>query len=254
MIEWQNSQPTRARFSALVRRAVAGDLVPGPGEARQALGVHLQQIARARPLKAPDLPRAARRGRARHAAPRQAAADRGVRHPELAGDQPRPPAGPLARLADAVMHRLADPAGLACGVDGRSSAHAPDAPLVARRPGGSDRSSTAPSTRSPVDSSPLRGETSPDQDTDSTSSTRCHPAATYACPASGLMTSEDRGSVRGPTASVSARMPHLQLTAFGTSRGTSASGWRRRSTGRRAAGDGAVARGRRCGAARREGR
>jgi hypothetical protein len=29
--------------------------VTGPGKARQALGVHLQQIARARPLKAPHL-------------------------------------------------------------------------------------------------------------------------------------------------------------------------------------------------------
>src|SRR5215204_5267251 len=37
------------------RRAITGHLVSWATEAREALGVHLQQIARARPLKAPDL-------------------------------------------------------------------------------------------------------------------------------------------------------------------------------------------------------
>src|SRR5690606_10390005 len=36
-----------------------------------------------------------------------------VRHPQLAGDQPRPPAGPPARLAHAVVDLVADAAGLA---------------------------------------------------------------------------------------------------------------------------------------------
>ncbi len=35
--------------------AIAGHLVPGPGEPGQAFGVHLQQIARTRPFEAADL-------------------------------------------------------------------------------------------------------------------------------------------------------------------------------------------------------
>jgi len=90
--------------------AIAGDGVPGRAEARQALGVHLQQIAGARPLKPPH--RLARRARpARHPAPREAARDGRVRHPELGRDQPRAPTGPLARLAEPVMDRLADTGG-----------------------------------------------------------------------------------------------------------------------------------------------
>jgi hypothetical protein len=93
-------------------RAIPGDPVPGAGKAREALGVHLQQIARAGPLEPADLLARPRRP-ARYAAPSQATADRGVRHPELGRDQPGPPARPLASLADPVMDRVADPAGLA---------------------------------------------------------------------------------------------------------------------------------------------
>jgi hypothetical protein len=85
--------------------AIAGHLVPGPGEPGQAFGVHLQQITGARPFEPTDL-LAGRPWRARDAAPCQTAADGRVRHAELAGDQPRAPAGPLARGTDAVMHRL----------------------------------------------------------------------------------------------------------------------------------------------------
>jgi hypothetical protein len=61
---------------------IAGDAMTGPCEARKALDIHLQQIARAGPLKAPHLlPRTFRL--ARNPAPGQAARDGGVRHPEL---------------------------------------------------------------------------------------------------------------------------------------------------------------------------
>src|SRR5207237_1339942 len=61
---------------------IARDGVTWPREARQALGVHLQQITGAGPLKAPHL-LSRRSGRPRDPAPFQAAADRGVGHPEL---------------------------------------------------------------------------------------------------------------------------------------------------------------------------
>ena len=80
--------------------------------------------------------------------------------------------------------------GWRCGVDGRSCAHAPDAALGLAGRADSARSSTAPSTRSPVASSPLRGETYPDQDNRRPAQLAATPAATYACTASGLMTSE----------------------------------------------------------------
>ena len=92
-------------------RTVAGELVPGPGEPRQGLGVHLQQITGARPLKPADL-LARRPGRPGHAAPRQTAADGRVRHPELARDQPGSPTGALPRLADPIVHGVADASGL----------------------------------------------------------------------------------------------------------------------------------------------
>jgi hypothetical protein len=92
-------------------RTVAGELVPGPGEPRQGLGLHLQQITGARPLKPADL-LARRPGRPGHAAPRQTAADGRVRHPELARDQPGSPTGALPRLADPIVHGVADASGL----------------------------------------------------------------------------------------------------------------------------------------------
>jgi hypothetical protein len=39
----------------------------------------------------------------------ETAADRGMRDPELAGDQPRAPTGSLPGLADTIMDGLADP-------------------------------------------------------------------------------------------------------------------------------------------------
>jgi hypothetical protein len=93
--------------------AIAGDRVTGPGEPRIALDVHVQQIARARPLVATDR---ARRG---PRPPRTAVADQDrvdgrVRDPGLAGDQPRSPAGALARLAD-------PPLGLGIGAPRRAA-------------------------------------------------------------------------------------------------------------------------------------
>jgi hypothetical protein len=93
---------------------VAGHGVPGPQEARQALGVHLQQIAGTRPLIPADrLARCARR--AAHLPAGQTARDRRVRQPELGGEQPWSPARPPARLTDTVMPLLADPRGLVMG-------------------------------------------------------------------------------------------------------------------------------------------
>jgi len=45
-------------------------------------------------------------------APRQTAADGRVRHPELARDQPGSPTGALPRLADPIVHGVADASGL----------------------------------------------------------------------------------------------------------------------------------------------
>jgi len=84
----------------------AGQLVARAREAPQALGVHLQQVAGARPLKPTDL-LTRRRRHPRHAATGQAARHGRVRHLKLGGDQPRAPARPRTRLADAVMHALA---------------------------------------------------------------------------------------------------------------------------------------------------
>ena len=62
------------------------------------------------PLQPPH--RLARRARpARHPAPREAARDGRVRHPELGRDQPQSLTGPLARLADTVMRLLGDAGG-----------------------------------------------------------------------------------------------------------------------------------------------
>src|SRR6185437_2842662 len=81
---------------------IAGDLVPGPREPRQALGVHLQQITRAGPLKEPDL-LTRRRRHPRQATTPQTAADGRVRHPELRRDQSRPPPRPLTRLTHPIV-------------------------------------------------------------------------------------------------------------------------------------------------------
>jgi hypothetical protein len=86
--------------------AVAGHRVAGTGEASKALGVRLQQVARAGPLETAH--RLLRGGRpAREAAPEKAAGDSRVGDAELGGDQPRPPAGAPALFADAVVDLLA---------------------------------------------------------------------------------------------------------------------------------------------------
>jgi hypothetical protein len=87
--------------------AIAGHLVAGSREARQALGVHLQQIAGAGPLKAPHRLTWSL-GHPRHASSLQAAADRCVRQVELGRDQARTPTGPPACLANTIVHLVAD--------------------------------------------------------------------------------------------------------------------------------------------------
>src|SRR4051794_12568916 len=84
-------------------RTVAGDGVTGAREPRVALDVHVQQVARARPLIAADLtPRRPRGTRASVAS--QDRADRRVRDPRLSDEQPWPPARSLACLADTALH------------------------------------------------------------------------------------------------------------------------------------------------------
>src|SRR3954469_12606785 len=91
---------------------LAGHRVSGPREPGQALGVHLQQVTGAWPLESPD--RFARRaGQAAHLPADQAPRNGRVRHAQLGRNQPRAPAGPLARLTDPIMDLLADPGGLA---------------------------------------------------------------------------------------------------------------------------------------------
>jgi integrase/recombinase XerD len=68
--------------------AVAGQRVAGRLEAPEALGVHVQQMARARPLVAHDR-RALRRLAARAAAAAQDLVDGRVRPADLVGDPPR---------------------------------------------------------------------------------------------------------------------------------------------------------------------
>jgi hypothetical protein len=96
---------------------VAGDRVSGAREARVALDVHVQQVARARPLVATER-RPRRLGAARQAVAAQHRVHGGVRNSDLAGDQPRTPPGPPALLADApfgdrvgARRRPARPAG-----------------------------------------------------------------------------------------------------------------------------------------------
>jgi hypothetical protein len=69
--------------------AVAGDRVPGLIEALQALGVHVQQLAGARPLVALN-GTAQHPGTARAAAPLERAVHRRVRMTDLRGDQSWP--------------------------------------------------------------------------------------------------------------------------------------------------------------------
>lgn len=78
-LEWQNSQPRS--LALLAGGAVAvGDAVVGAVKARQALGVHLQQIAQGRAIREPSDRRAAaqaaRMGRA-CAIPSSEASNRG---------------------------------------------------------------------------------------------------------------------------------------------------------------------------------
>ena len=83
---------------------VAGDRVPGPQEASEALAVHVQQIAGAGPLvQARPLPRLPRR--TRDPRPPERPPDGRVRVPGLAGDEPRPPARATPGRADPLLLR-----------------------------------------------------------------------------------------------------------------------------------------------------
>jgi hypothetical protein len=78
--------------------SIARDRVTWPPKARIALDVHVEQVARTRPLVADHLrARLARRPRASVTA--QNRVHRRMRDAELAGDPPRPPTGALARRA-----------------------------------------------------------------------------------------------------------------------------------------------------------
>jgi hypothetical protein len=139
---------------------IGGHGVPGPAEAGQALGVHLQQITGARPLIALD-GLARRRRPARQPAPHQAARDRGVRHPELRSDQPRTPTGPPARRTHAVMDLLADASRLTMRRRGMIGRPRPGRPLgVARGAVAADpvlhrRDAHAPPRRGLVTTKPM---------------------------------------------------------------------------------------------------
>ena len=130
-------------------------------------------------------------------APRQTAADGRVRHPELARDQPGSPTGALPRLADPIVHGVADASGLpvrrrrlvvrprAAGALGfRRSAIARD-PVLDR--GDTD---TTPARRFAARHPPSRQRP--------TNSTRCHAGSHLRLHCIRLMTSEDRGSLAGP--------------------------------------------------------
>src|SRR5581483_4610512 len=94
--------------------AVAGDRVAGAIEARVALRVHVQQIPRARPLVA-VWRLAGRLGQPRASVPLQGAVNGRVRVADRAGDQPRPPAGVRADLADPLLLRSGQLVGAAVG-------------------------------------------------------------------------------------------------------------------------------------------
>ena len=81
--------------------AVAGDGVPGLGELAELLDVHVQQVARARPLVADDR-RALRRRPARAAAAPEHLMDGRMRPGDLGlvGEPARAPAGAFPQLAD----------------------------------------------------------------------------------------------------------------------------------------------------------
>jgi hypothetical protein len=89
--------PLALFLSGLV--AHTGGSVTRPQEPRVALGVHVQQIARARPLIAAGrIPR--RPHSSRKAVPAKHLPHRGMRIADLARDQPRPPPSPPPGRAD----------------------------------------------------------------------------------------------------------------------------------------------------------
>jgi hypothetical protein len=100
--------------------------MPGPREARQAPGVHLQQITRARPLE-PDHLLARRLRDPGEAVAAQDRVHGRVRDTDPAGDQPRPVAAALTLGTDPPLNHGRRSSRRAVGRDERSNAHAPDA-------------------------------------------------------------------------------------------------------------------------------
>ena len=162
---------------------VAGDLVAGRDEARKALGVDLDQVARARPLEPAHL--LARRGWA-------AATARAARGSETVACA-RSSSTAISRGPQPVRRRAAQTRSWTSSLDpaagGAASRGGPRptrrTPALRRRAAAPSRPSSAPS---PANVSPGRGLATRLTMTSrhsSASSIRCHGAATYACPASG---------------------------------------------------------------------
>ncbi len=142
------------RCSALAA-AIAGDRVPRTPEARIALDVHVQQIARARPLVAPELLawRAAASASSRGGL--QDRVHRRVRDVGLAGDQPRPPARAFARgAAPRVSIAGAVRRGDRRGRLERSRAHAPERAILGRWRSATGASTDARSQARPTSTQP----------------------------------------------------------------------------------------------------
>src|SRR5438128_3347513 len=82
--------------------AVAGDGVPGSGEADEAFAVDVEQVSRTGPLVAARL-LARLPGRTRDTSPSERSPDGRVRVASLAGDQARPPTGTAPGSADPLL-------------------------------------------------------------------------------------------------------------------------------------------------------
>src|SRR5439155_22223766 len=130
-------------------RAVTGDAVARSQETGIAAGVHVQQIAWARPLIAIGrLPLRSRRPREPEAT--QHLPDRRVREAGRAGDQARPPARLAAAVADRAFASARQPPWTACG--------------PARAIKQTDKSNSLPRARSPPAPPPTMRGRRPDSE------------------------------------------------------------------------------------------